>query len=74
MTLIHDINNILEFGRKTKSYKYTTLLAIFDFITEHRSGGNIKGTIHLELNFDFFFNHTRTDFNRSLGLIKQKKG
>ena len=37
MTLIRDINNILEYGRKTTSYKYATLLAIFDFITEHPS-------------------------------------
>ncbi|GAI60520.1 unnamed protein product [marine sediment metagenome] len=37
MTLIRDINNILEYGRKTMSYKYATLLAIFDFITEHPS-------------------------------------
>jgi len=37
MTLIRDINNILEYGRKTTSYKYATLLAIFDYITEHPS-------------------------------------
>ncbi len=37
MTLIRDINNILEYGRKTTSYKYATLLGIFDFITEHPS-------------------------------------
>ena len=37
MTLIRDINNILEYGRKMTSYKYATLLAVFDFITEHPS-------------------------------------
>ena len=37
MTLIRDINNILEYGHKTTSYKYATLLAIFDYITEHPS-------------------------------------
>jgi len=37
MTLIRDINNILEYGRKKTSYKYATLLAVFDFITEHPS-------------------------------------
>ncbi|KKN30631.1 hypothetical protein LCGC14_0832190, partial [marine sediment metagenome] len=37
MTLIRDINSILEYGRKTTSHKYVTLLCIFDFITEHPS-------------------------------------
>lgn len=37
MTLIRDINNILEYGRKTTSYKHATLLGIFDFITEQPS-------------------------------------
>jgi len=37
MTLIRDINNILEYGRKTTSYKYATLLSIFDYIVEHPS-------------------------------------
>ncbi|MEJ2249622.1 MAG: HNH endonuclease domain-containing protein [Candidatus Lokiarchaeota archaeon] len=35
MTLIRDINNILEYGRKTSSYKFATLLGIFDYIIEH---------------------------------------
>ena len=42
MTLIRDINNILEYGRKTTSYKYATLLRIFDFITEHPSEQSIN--------------------------------
>ena len=42
MTLIRDINNILEYGRKTTSYKYATLIAIFDFITEHPSEAAIN--------------------------------
>lgn len=37
MTLIRDINNILEYGRKTTSYKFATLLALFDYITGHAS-------------------------------------
>ncbi|MHA1377415.1 MAG: HNH endonuclease domain-containing protein [Candidatus Helarchaeota archaeon] len=37
MTLIKDINTILEYGRKTTSYKYITLLGIFDYIIEHPS-------------------------------------
>lgn len=35
MTLIRDINNILKFGKKASSYKYATLLGIFDYIIEH---------------------------------------
>ena len=35
MTLIRDINNILQYGKKTTSYKFATLLGIFDYITEH---------------------------------------
>jgi hypothetical protein len=35
MTLIRDINNILEYGMKTTSYKYATLLGIFDYIIQH---------------------------------------
>jgi len=42
MTLIRDINNILEYGRKMTSYKYATLLAVFDFITEHPSEQTIN--------------------------------
>ncbi|MFW9880803.1 MAG: hypothetical protein ACFFG0_47685 [Candidatus Thorarchaeota archaeon] len=37
MTLNCYINNILEYRMKTTSYKYATLLGIFDFITEHPS-------------------------------------
>lgn len=35
MTLIRDINNILQYGKKTTSYKFATLLSIFDYIVEH---------------------------------------
>ena len=35
MTLIRDINNILQYGKKTTSYKFATILGIFDYITEH---------------------------------------
>jgi len=35
MTLIRDINNILKYGKKTTSYKFATLLSIFDYIIEH---------------------------------------
>ena len=34
MSLIRDINNILEYGSKTTTYKYATLLSIFDYIIE----------------------------------------
>jgi len=37
MTLIRDINHILKYGKKTSSYKFATLLAIFDYIIEHPS-------------------------------------
>ena len=37
MGLIKDINNILEYGRKSSSLKYATLLSIFDYIIEHPS-------------------------------------
>ncbi len=37
MTLIKDINTILEYGKKTTSYKFITLLSIFDYIIEHPS-------------------------------------
>jgi len=35
MTLIRDINNNLQYGHKTTTYKFTTLLSIFDYIVEH---------------------------------------
>ena len=35
MTLIRDINNILQYGKKASSYKFATLLGIFDYIIEH---------------------------------------
>ena len=37
MTLIRDINNIIEHGKTTTTYKFATLLGIFDYIVEHPS-------------------------------------
>ncbi len=42
MTLIRDINNILEYGRKVTSYKFVTLLGIFDYIAEHATEAPIN--------------------------------
>ncbi|MHA1196932.1 MAG: hypothetical protein ACTSSM_12635, partial [Promethearchaeota archaeon] len=42
MGLIKDINNILKYGQKTTTYKYATLLAIFDYIVEHPSEASIN--------------------------------
>ncbi len=42
MTLIRDISNILEYGRKTTSYKFVALLGIFDYIAEHATEAPIN--------------------------------
>ena len=34
MPLIKDINNILAYGSKTTSYKFVTLLGLFDYLVE----------------------------------------
>jgi len=64
MTLIRDINNILEYGRKSISYKYATLLELFDFITEHPSEQPIN-------NLHFIPNQKKSLVNR---IFFQKKG
>ena len=51
MTLIRDINNILEYGVKRTSYKYATLLAIFDFITEHPSEAAINNLHFIPIDY-----------------------
>ncbi|MHA1693725.1 MAG: hypothetical protein ACTSUG_00570, partial [Candidatus Helarchaeota archaeon] len=35
MTLIKLINSILEIARKTTTYKFATLLSIFDYVIDH---------------------------------------
>ncbi|MHA1697392.1 MAG: HNH endonuclease domain-containing protein [Promethearchaeota archaeon] len=37
MNLLRDINSILEYGRKTTTYKFATLLSIFDYVFEFPS-------------------------------------
>lgn len=49
MTLIRDITNILKYGRKRTSYKFVTLLGIFEYIAEHATKVPISNLYFIHL-------------------------